>query len=932
MRCQERCGGPARSRARPPRAVRRGAIGLGALLVLALPAAAAAEVVFDGTLGSRLDGTPLQPGDTPPLSAGFYQISDNFGAFAGDGGNAYRNLFFSFDRFGIGAAETALFFSMSGHVPESVIARVTGGVPSEILGTLRSAFTGADVFLLNPDGVFLGPDARVIASGDVYLSSADRLDFGPAGGEFFDAHAGSTVLSAAPPTDFGFLVEAPAPVGVYGSQLALTGGTGFSLVGGDVEIVGRGTPGSVTVGAVSGRVQLAAVHGDPQAEVRVPLDLTGFDPSGFGPGELGDVRLGSSALRGTAGAPSFLSSVPDAPAVLDVSSSASNGTGGVVIRAGRFVMTGGEVRGTANNFSAAGVREANLLDAAAAERVRLEAGASVAATTGTSALSGAGDVRLDAPIIEITGDGTQVVSQTQGSQPGGAIGLSARDEIAVTDLGQVFSQATGSASAPGGDIDVVVSDGRLRVQSRDTDGGLVSQISALTSSSVSSGGGGSLSVRAGSVELRDGGQLRTTTLGAADAGTLSIQDTGTLQVSGTAMVDTGGTPDRVAAGLFALTQGAGAGGLVDIDVQQVEVTDGGRISASSQGSGPSGQIELDAADSVLVQGSAAGFSLVSTETAAGGPGGNLQVTTGRLELRDGGQLSATTTGTEDAGNVIVSADRVEVTGVQPGAGGANPSGIFAKSAGGGADAGDAGSIFVTATRDVLVADGARISVSSIEGGDAGDIQIDAGRRFAAVRDGRLETSSLAASGGRITLAASQWIYLSDSRIETNVLQGGEDGGDVAIPLPPVELGVDTAGRAKFVVLNRSEIVASAQDGNAGNIGIGTRRGFFPSDQLVMAEELARPGDSVLDATSETGLAGEVRVVSPSAEFAGQIVPLPVRYFDASQLLRTPCEARRARTGSLVVETGGALESPPDGPLSRAAEPGAGQDASRCPTM
>jgi hypothetical protein len=384
--------------------------------------------------------------------------------------------------------------------------------------------------------------------------------------------------------------------------------------------------------------------------------------------------------------------------------------------------------------------------------------------------------------------------------------------------------------------------------------------------------------------------------------------------------------------VFALTEGAGRGGLVAVAVDRVEVTDGGRISASSRGSGAPGGVAIRASESVVVRGSAAGFSLISSETAASGTGGgNLEVTTGLLELSDGGQLSATTTGSGDAADVIVSADRVIVRGVQPGAGGENPSGIFAKSAGGGAGAGDAGSIFVTAAREVLVADGARISVSSIEDGNAGDIQIDAGRRFAAVRDGRLETSSLAASGGRITLSASEWIYLADSRIETNVLQGGDDGGDVALPLPPVELA-GASGLPKFVVLNRSEIVASAQDGNAGNIGIGTLRAFFPSDELVFAEELASAGDSVLDATSQTGLAGEVRVVSPSSEFAGQIVPLPVRYFDASQLLRTPCEARRARTGSLVVETRGAAEAPAEGPLAQAAGPGAAADGGRCPTM
>ena len=101
-----------------------------------------------------------------------------------------------------------------------------------------------------------------------------------------------------------------------------------------------------------------------------------------------------------------------------------------------------------------------------------------------------------------------------------------------------------------------------------------------------------------------------------------------------------------------------------------------------------------------------------------------------------------------------------------------------------------------------------------------------------------------------------------------------------------------------MVLNRSRIVAKVKDGNAGNILIGPQV-FLPSDRLVFKEVLARAGDSILDATSETGISGQVEVASPDSELAGQLTPLPMTFLDALRMMNTPCEARRARTGSFV---------------------------------
>ncbi len=55
-------------------------------------------------------------------------------------------------------------------------------------------------------------------------------------------------------------------------------------------------------------------------------------------------------------------------------------------------------------------------------------------------------------------------------------------------------------------------------------------------------------------------------------------------------------------------------------------------------------------------------------------------------------------------------------------------------------------------------------------------------------------------------------------------------------------------------------------------------------------------------------------MSPDSELAGQLTPLPMTFLDALRMMNTPCEARRARTGSFVVASRAVLEPPPDAPL------------------
>ena len=90
---------------------------------------------------------------------------------------------------------------------------------------------------MNPAGFLFGPNATVNVGGMVSFTSADYLRL--ADGVRFNAIPNTTadaLLSAAPVAAFGFLGSNPGAITVQGSQLAVTEGTGISLVGGNITI------------------------------------------------------------------------------------------------------------------------------------------------------------------------------------------------------------------------------------------------------------------------------------------------------------------------------------------------------------------------------------------------------------------------------------------------------------------------------------------------------------------------------------------------------------------------------------------------------------------------------------------------------------------------------------------------------------------------
>ena len=89
-------------------------------------------------------------------------------------GGAQRNqlLFHSFSEFNVGANQTAYFSNPSG--VNTILSRVTGSAPSDILGTL-GVDGPADLVLINPNGILFGPDSRLDIAGSFTATTADSV-------------------------------------------------------------------------------------------------------------------------------------------------------------------------------------------------------------------------------------------------------------------------------------------------------------------------------------------------------------------------------------------------------------------------------------------------------------------------------------------------------------------------------------------------------------------------------------------------------------------------------------------------------------------------------------------------------------------------------------------------------------------------------------
>ncbi|MBW4456277.1 MAG: filamentous hemagglutinin N-terminal domain-containing protein [Nostoc indistinguendum CM1-VF10] len=200
-----------------------GCVALAAVLSIGVSENVLAQIVPDKTLG--VEGSVVKPN---------VNIQGIPSDLIDGGATRGANLFHSFRDFNVWEGRGAYFANPTG--VENILTRVTGGNTSNILGRL-GVLGGANLFLLNPNGIVFGPNASLDIRGSFVATTADRIKLGDRG--YFSAvePQTSSLLSVSPGALF-FSQVANQPTAII-NQGNLSTGKHLTLSASNLDLQGQ---------------------------------------------------------------------------------------------------------------------------------------------------------------------------------------------------------------------------------------------------------------------------------------------------------------------------------------------------------------------------------------------------------------------------------------------------------------------------------------------------------------------------------------------------------------------------------------------------------------------------------------------------------------------------------------------------------------------
>ena len=453
-----------------------------------------------------------------------------------------------------------------------------------------------------------------------------------------------------------------------------------------------------------------------------------------------------------------------------------------------------------------------------------------------------GNLIIETRQLSIT-DGASIIAGTQedSTGQGGNVNIRATESIEVAgEAFEISSNLTADTFSSGDGGDVVLETAQLTVKA----GG---QISVTT---FGSGDAGNLTVQADAIDIT--GLSPSSAFSGLFASTESSGRGGDLIIDANDIRVTDGGIISVA------TFGSGHGGNIEIQANMMEIS-----GAAIDFSGTLNGVTSFVAPAFL------NFNEAEVPPATGN-GGDIAITANQLLLSDGGQIDASTFGRGSAGNITLNINELTLTGISEVLDGGTqiPSRILSSSETGSA----AGSIGITSDR-LTLQNGAEINVSSLSSGDAGNLtlntgtlQLDNGGRLLAEVNGGEQgnirlfpndllvlrrnssittTASGRSTGGNIEIQSPFIVGIAgeNSDIVANAVQG--NGGNISIATQGV---FGLAFRDRLTPDN--DITASSEFGLDGTVEINSPEADPSSqvlelpDTLVDISQLVRPGCSL----------------------------------------------------------------------------------------
>jgi len=943
----------------------------------------------DITYGHEVVTTNITATTTAPLNLGtdVDTVGTTTQITGGTRPGGGTNLFHSFDMFTLGTGDTAHFLNDMQLPTTNIIARVIGGEGSTIDGVLRTNnpldaadpmnFGAANLWLVNPSGLFLGPNVHLEVGGSVSMSTANYLRFDGTSALFdmLSSPASLGLLDVAPVVAFGFTgPEPPAPITVQGSILQVPEGQALSLVGGDITVqagtLEDGTMQAANLLAPGGQLNLVSVGS--AGEVLVPSFQTGPNINGASFTEMGTVTLKEGATLDVSGQ-------------FDVDGNLiGNGNSGtVLVRGGQLVMDASTIlAGTVGTVD--GARTA--VDIQVSQDVALTNGSKI--VTFTFGAGRGGDVQLAAPSLTIENAPESILTVTaDGDGVGGDMALNVGTLI-LTGGSIIKSQSQSFTSGLGHGGNVTIQGlqgaefGAAKSVSLSGDSSLLSETSgsgeggrvAITSKSLVMDGaattvntaafdvgrGGDIVVSVQQASLSGGATIKTQSssgdLNAQAAATVTVQglqgtekmaDSVSLSGLGSGIVsDTTGTARSGDIALYVKTisltdeaviqtgtlSNTGAGGNVAIVAGSVGISGRSHITSLSS-AGNAGQVAITADELTLDNVS------IESSTNSSGRGGDVVLNARALSLSNGAEINSSTSLTGRAGDITMNVGTVTLTDGSQISSASSGTEVVTNPDGTTQPPGTAGNVVITAAGRFT--SDASIIATSAEANHGGDVAITAqsvqlsnGTLITANSNAPLEVKETVlidgqlveqvigdGNAGNITVHSGSTFVMTNSSMTTEASRAS--GGQIEIITPEMVRVIN--GRVS------TSVAGSANDTAGGNITIDPQFVVLQGGQIV-AKAFAGSGGaidiiatsafirdpaSVVDASSTLGISGTINIQSPLQNIGGELAPLSDEFSSAAALLAQQCAARAAggKFSTFVVAAREGLPAEPGGFLA-----------------
>lgn len=402
--------------------------------------------------------------------------------------------------------------------------------------------------------------------------------------------------------------------------------------------------------------------------------------------------------------------------------------------------------------------------------------------------------------------------------------------------------------------------------------------------------------QAGDININIGGSLYATNASSISASLSGKQGSaGNIKINalGTVSFDGANNALPTTVGSTVSSQSIGNAGDINITAGSLSLTNGGALTSFTFGSGNAGNISVDVKNEVLSSGvailktsnSASGiFTGINSRTAVG-KGGNINIKTEKLSVRNGARLSARTFGQGDAGNININ---VRSHILFDGVGLRGPSGAFTSVENTGTD--NAGNVNIT-SQTLRVMNGAQLFSSSKGKGAAGNLRIVAD--FIRLDNQGAITSDTVGGRGNIDLNAKDLILYRNSNITTNATGSNNIGGNIKI----------NTNNLVAIPEDNSNISANSTEFRGGNVTINTSGLFglqFRDAPTNMSDITASGANSQLN--------GTVQINRPELDPSSGLIELPVNTVDHSQLIAQSCPVKRGNT-FIITGRGGLPVSP-----------------------